>query len=58
MMILNLTSVSVGVCLSGTQYGQAIYRYYFKPIQEERELLEKNLQDIKKYHLFKANCLK
>ena len=42
-MAVNLTSLLLCVCLSGSQYAKALHVYYLKPIEGEADLMARNL---------------
>ena len=52
IMVLNLTSICAGICLSGYKYTSAVHKHYLNPIKEESTLIKHNLKDIIKYHDF------
>ena len=52
LMLLNLTSLLAGTCLSGSQYSHALYKHYLTPIKTEDGLIKQNLKDIAKYRAF------
>lgn len=49
---LNVTSLLVGGCLSGSLYARAFHSRYLSPMDSEERLLSQNLSDIKKYRDF------
>lgn len=52
LQALNVTSLLIGGCLSGSLYTKACYGRYLCPMDSEERLLEQNLSDIKKYRDF------
>ena len=51
-MVINLTALAAGFCLSGSQYSVAFYKHYMTPIKAESDLIKHNLKDIAKYRDF------
>ena len=52
MMTMNMTSLVLGVGLSGYQYFGAAYNHYLVPLDYEQEMLTMNLAEIQKYRSF------
>lgn len=52
--MLNLTSVSTAICISGAQYLRSLKRKYYDEIEFERELINKHLDDIRLYKQWSA----
>ena len=57
LMLLNLTSMLAGVCLSGCQYAKAFYHYYLLPQGTEADLIRWNLKDIARYREFDSKII-
>ena len=55
--MVNLASSVAGVGVSGVIYFKAFKRRYLQPIGYERDLLNKNLSDIKKYREYELSSI-
>ena len=52
LMTMNMTSLVIGMSLSGYYYFGAVYKHYLLPLDAEQEMLTHSLADIRKYRNF------